>query len=104
MLSKCCIQYVSKSGRPFYLGSILIPVPRKGSTKECANHQIIVLISHTSKVMLKILHVRLHHYVNHEFPDVQDGFRKGRTTDKIAKISWIIEKMGIPEKHLSLSH
>ena len=54
--------------------------------------------------MLKILHVRLHHYVNHEFPDVQDGFRKGRTTDKIAKISWIIEKMGIPEKHLSLSH
>ena len=84
--------------------SIFIPVPKKGSTKECANHQIIVLISHTSKVMLKILHIRLHHYANHELPDVQDGFGKGRTTEKIAKICWIIEKMGIPEKHLSLSH
>ena len=50
--------------------SILIPIPKKGSTKECANHQTIALISHASKVMLKILHARLQHYVNQELPDV----------------------------------
>ena len=67
--------------------SVLIPVPKKDSTKECANHQTIVLISHASKVMLKILHARLQHYGNQELPDVQAGFRKGRgTRDQIANI------------------
>ena len=58
--------------------STLIPIPKKSSTKECANHWTIALISHASKVMLKIVHVRLQHYVNQEIPDVQAGFIKGR--------------------------
>ena len=56
--------------------SILIPIPKKGSTKECANHWTIALISHASKVMLKILHARLQHYVNLQLPDVQAGSKK----------------------------
>ena len=73
--------------------SILIPIPKKGSTKECSDHQTIALISHASKVMLKILHAWLQHYRNQELPDVQAGFRKGRgTRDIIANIRWIIEK------------
>ena len=72
---------------------ILIPVPKKGSTKECANHQKIALIPHTSTVMLKILQARLQHYVKQELPDVQASFRKGRgSRDQIANIHWIIEK------------
>ena len=67
--------------------------PKKGNAKECSNYRTIALISHTSKVMLKILQTRLQQYVNHELPDVQDGFRKGRgTRDQIANIHWIIEK------------
>ena len=58
--------------------SDFIPVPKKGNAKECSNCCIIALISHTSKVMLKILQARLQHYVNRELPDVQAGFRKGR--------------------------
>ena len=73
--------------------SILIPIPKKGSAKECSNHQTVALISHASKVMLKILHAGLQHYVNRELPDVQAGFRKGRgTRDQIANICWAIEK------------
>ena len=73
--------------------SILIPIPKKNSTKECANHRTIALISHASKVMLKILHARLQHYANQDIPDVQAGFRKGRgARDQIANICWIIEK------------
>ena len=73
--------------------SILISVPKKVSTKECANHQTITLISSASKVMLKILHAKLQHYVNQELQDVQAEFRKGRgTTNQIANIWWIIEK------------
>ena len=56
---------------------ILIPIPKKGNAKECSNYRTIALISHTSKVMLKILKARLQQYVNHELPDVQAGFRKG---------------------------
>ena len=86
--------------------SITILIPKKGSTKECANHWTIALISHASKVMFKILHVRLQHYVNQEFPDVQAGSRKGRgTRDQIANICWIIEKAReFQKKHLSLFH
>ena len=73
--------------------SILIPIPRKGSTYECANHQTIALIFQASKVMLKILHARLQHYLNQELPDIQAGFRKGRgTRDQTANICWITEK------------
>ena len=69
------------------------PIPKKGSTKECSNYQTIALISHASKVMLKILQVRLQQYLNWEFPDLQAGVRKGRRTrDQIANICWIIEK------------
>ena len=72
--------------------SVFIPVPKKGNTKECSNSRTIALISHASKVMLKILQARLLQYVNHELPDVQAGFRKGRgTRDQIANIRWIIE-------------
>ena len=73
--------------------SVFIPIPKKGSAKECSNYRTIALISHVSKVMLKILQARLQQYVNHELPDVQAGFRKGRgTRDQIANIRWIIEK------------
>ena len=73
--------------------SVLIPIPKKGNAKECSNYCTIELISHTSKVMLKILQARLQHYVNCELPDVQAGFRKGRgTRDQIVNIRWIIEK------------
>ena len=73
--------------------SVFIPIPKKGNAYECSNYCIIVLISHTSKVMLKILQARLQQYVNLELPDVQAGFRKDRgTRDQIANICWIIEK------------
>jgi len=73
--------------------SVFIPIPKKGYAKECSNYCTIALISHTSKVMLKILQTRLQQYINHELPHVQAGFRKGRgTRDQIANICWIIEK------------
>ena len=73
--------------------SVFIPVPKKGNAKECSNYCTIALISHASKVMLKILQARLQQYVNCELPDVQAGFRKGRgTRDQIANICWIIKK------------
>ena len=80
--------------------SVVIPIPKKGNAKECSNYHTIVLISHASKVMLKILQARLQEYVNHELPDVQAGFRKGRgTRDLIANICWIIKKSKrVPEK------
>ena len=72
---------------------VFIPIPKKGNAKECSNYRTIALISHASKVTLKILQARLQHYVNQELPDVQAGFRKGRgTRDQIANICWIIEK------------
>ena len=73
--------------------SVFIPMPKKGNAKECSNYHTIALISCASKVMLKILQARLQQYVNHELPDVQAGFRKGRgTRDQIADIHWITEK------------
>ena len=83
--------------------SVFILIPNKGNAKECSNYYTIALISHTSKVMLKIFQARLQLYVNYELPDVQAGFRKGRgTRDQIANIRWIIEKARVPEKHLLL--
>ena len=106
---KICTQYVSKfgklsSGHRTGKGQFFTPIPKKGNAKECSNSlSTIALISHTSKVMLKILQARLQQYVNRELPDVQAGFRKGRgTRDQIAKICWIIEKSRVPEKHLLL--
>ena len=67
--------------------SVFIPVPKKGNAKECSNYRTIALISHVSKVMLKILQARLQQHVNHELPVVQAGFRKGRgTRDQISNI------------------
>ena len=83
--------------------SVFIPIPKKGNAKECSNCHTIALISHASKVMLKILQARLQQYVNCEPADVQAGFRKGRgTRDQIANIRWIIKKTRVPEKHLFL--
>ena len=73
--------------------SVFIPIPKKGNAKECSNYHTIALISHSSKVILKILQARLQQYVNCELPDVQAGFRKSRgTRDQIANICWIIKK------------
>ena len=73
--------------------SVFIPIPKKDNTKECSNYHTIAPISHASKVMLKLLQARLQQYVNHEVPDVQAGFRKGKgTRDQIANIHWITEK------------
>ena len=84
--------------------SVFIPIPKKGSLKEYSNYRTIALISHTSKVMLKILQARLQQYVNRELPDVPADFRKGRgTRDQIANIRWIIGKSTrVREKHLFL--
>ena len=73
--------------------SVFIPIPKKGNVKECSNYRIIALISHASKVMLKILQASLQQYMNRELPDVPAGFSKSRRTrDQIANIHWIIEK------------
>ena len=82
--------------------SVFIPVPTKGNAKECSNCNTIALISHSSRVMLKILQVRFQQYVNYELPDVQAGFRKGRgTRDQIANIHWKSSKSKtVPEKKI----
>ena len=73
--------------------SVFIPIPKKGNPKECSIYHTTALISHANKVILKILQARLQQYVNHELPDVQAGFRKGRgTRDQITNIRWIIKR------------
>ena len=86
------------------LTQIFIPIAKKGNAKEYSNYCTILLMSHASKVMLKILQARLQKYVNHELPAVNAGFIKGRgTRDQIANIRWIIEKRKrVPEKHTLL--
>ena len=97
MLWKCYTQYASKfgklsSGHRTGKGQFSFQ-SKKGDAKECSNYHTVALISHTSKVMFKILQARLQQYMNRELPDVQAGFRKGRgTRDQIANISWIMEK------------
>ena len=83
---------------------VFILIPKEVNAKECSNYCTIVLISHASKLMLKILQVRLQQYVSQELPDVKAGFRKGRETrDHITNICWIREKAkGIPEKYVLL--
>ena len=95
---KCCTQYMpanleSSAVPQDWKSSVFIPVPKKGNAKECSNYHTIAFISHTSKVMLKIVQTRLQQYMNQELPDVQAGFSKGRgTRDQIANIYWIIQK------------
>ena len=80
--------------------SVFIPIPKKTNAKKCSNYCTIALITHVSKVMLKIIQARLQQYMNHELPGVQAGFRKGRgTRDQIANIQWIMEKTRVPEKY-----
>ena len=75
--------------------SVFIPIPKKGNAKQCSNYHTMALISHASKVTLKILQARLQQYVNQELPDVQARFQRARRTrDPIAKIHWIMEKAG----------
>ena len=108
MLLKYYTQYARifgklSSGHRSGRRSVFIPVPKKANAKECSNYHTIALISHASKVMLKILQARLHQYMNQEFPDVQDGFRKNRgIRDQFASIHWIIEKAREFRKHLLL--
>ena len=73
-------QQIWKTQQQNWKRSVFIPIPKKGNAKECSNYCTIALISHTSKVMLKIIQARLQWYINREFPDVQAGFRKGRGT------------------------
>src|SRR5574341_823375 len=94
VLHSICQQLLKTQQWPLdWKRSVFIPISKKGNDKECSNYRTIVLISHASKVMLKILQARLQQYTNRELPDVQAGFRKGRgTRDQIANICWIIEK------------
>ena len=94
MLHKICQQIWKTQQWPQdWKRSVFIPIPKKGNAKEYSNYRTIALISHASKVMLKILQAMLQQYMNYELPDVQAGFRKGRgTRDQIANIRWIIEK------------
>ena len=83
--------------------SVFIPIPKKGNATEWSNYRTIALISHASKVILKTLQAKLQQYMNHELPDVQAGFRKGRgTRDQIANIHWIIEKTKEFQKNIYL--
>ena len=80
---------------------VFIPIPKKGNTKECSDYCTIALISHSSKVMLKILQARLQQYVNRELPDVQARVRKGRgARDQIASIRWVIKKAREVQKNI----
>ena len=97
MLLKCCTKYSSKFGKQQWpqdwKRSVFISIPKQGNAEECSNYHTITLISHASKIMLKILQARHHQYMNREISDEQAGFRKGRgTRDQIANICWIIEK------------
>ena len=109
MLCKCYTQYASKLGT-FSSGhktrKSQFSFPKKGNAKECSNYHTIALISHASKIMLKILQARLQQYMNQELPDIQAGFRKGRgNRNQIANIHWIIEKAReLQIKHLLLLH
>ena len=94
VLHSVCQQiWKTQQGPQDWKRSVFIPIPKKSNAKECSNDHTIALISHTSKVMLKILQARLQQYMNHELPDVQAGFRKGRgTRNQIASIRWITKK------------
>ena len=105
VLHSICQQIGKTQQRPQdWKRSVFIPISKKGNAKESSNYHTIALISHASKVMLKILQARLQQDMNHELPDAQAGFRKGRgTRDQIANIHWIMEKAReFQKKHLFL--
>ena len=112
MLWKCCTQSIcqqiwkTQQWPQDWKKPVFIPIPKKGNAKECSDYHTVALISHASRVMLKVLQARLQQYVNWELPDVQDGFTKGRgTRDQIANIHQIIEKSKrVSEKHLLLPY
>ena len=88
-----CIQVSQEAGQVVWYPHLFQSFPKKGNAKECSNYRTIALLSHASKVMLKILQARLQQYMNRELSDVEAGFRKGRgTRDQIANICWIMEK------------
>ena len=107
MLWKCCTQYASKfgklsSGHRTGKKSVFVPIPKKGNARERSNYRTVALISHASKVMLKILQARLQQYMNRELPDVPAEFWKGRgTRDRIINICCIIEKAREFQKNIS---
>ena len=107
MLWECCTQYAynlenSAVATGLKKGQFFIPIPKKDKAEECSNYHTIALISHASKVMLKILQARLQQYVNFQMPDIQARFRKGRRTrDQIANTRWIIEKAREFQKNIS---
>ena len=84
--------------------SVFIPIPKKGNARECSNYRTIVLISHTSKVMLKIFQARLQWYMSQELPDIQAGFRKGKGTRNCQHLLGHKKSKRIPEKYLLLLH
>ena len=108
MLWKCCTQYASKFGKLSSdhrtgKGQFFIPIPKKGNVKECSNYRTISLISHASKVMLKILQARLQQYMNCELPDVQAGFRKAEEPEiKLPTSAGSWKKQESSKKHLFL--
>ena len=106
MLLKGCTQYASKFGKlqcpQDWKRSVFIPIPKKGNAKDCSNYCTITLISHFSKVMLKILQASLQQYISQAPPEVQAGCQKGRgTRDQIANIHWITEKAREFQKNIS---
>ena len=94
VLHSICQQiWKTQQGTQDWKRSVFVPIPKNGNAKECSNYCTIVLVSHASKVMLKILQARLQQYVKGELPDVQSGFRKDRRTrDQIVNLCWITEK------------
>ena len=104
VLQSLCWQiWKTQQGPQDWKRSVFIPIPEKGNAKECSNYCTIALISHASKVILKILQARFQQYMNHELPDIQSGFRKGRRTrDQIANIHLIIEKVREFQKNINL--
>ena len=102
LYSKCQQIWKTQQWPQDWKRSIFIPIQKKGNAKECSNYCTIALISHASKVMLKILQARLQQYVKRELPDVQAGFREGRGTRvQIAKIHWIMEKARKFQKNIN---
>ena len=109
MLLKCCTQHATNlethQWPRYWKRSVFIPIPKKGSAKECSNYQTIALISHASKVRFKILQARLQQNMNRELLDVQAGFRKGRgTRDQCQHLVDYRKSKRVPEKHLLLLH
>ena len=103
VLHSICQQIWKTQGWPQdWKRSVFIPIPKKGNAKECSNYCAITLISHTSKVMLKILQARLQQYMNHDLPDVQAGFRKGKGTRMLSNCQHPLDHQKskrVPEKH-----